>query len=208
MRDLRRVLKPLANRIANLVSRAIVRRVDDSTKWQTVQVDVLNEETRDGVERPQNYGFTSVPLAGAEAVVLFVGGSRAHGLAVAVDDRRHRLKGLQPGEVAVYTDQGDSVVIRRGGTIEVTAATKVTLNAPVVELAGAMNPVAKGDTLNTAIAQLGTAIANAVNGMGSAGPVAPITGTAAAAARIAINAAVTAFSTAAQNALSTKVKLG
>jgi phage baseplate assembly protein V len=201
-----RLLAPLKARLANMIARAVVRLVDDGKMMQTVQVEVGADETRDGVERVQNYGFTSVPLDGAEAVVVFVGGRRDHGLAIAVDDRRHRLTGLESGEVAIYTDQGDAVVIRRGGTIEVTAATKVVLNAPTVELAGDSRAVAKGEDLNIAIVELGTAVAQALATMG-ADPAAPMAGALAQGAGNTIALAVTAFQAAAQEALSTKVKL-
>lgn len=166
--QLQKLIRPLATRIANMVSRAVVTRVDDATKVQAVQLDLLAEETRDDVERVQNYGFTSVPLEGAEAVVLFVGGRRDHGLVVAVDDRRYRMKGLESGEVAIYTDEGDSVVIRRGGIVEVTAATKVVLSAPTVELAGSADAVALASKVATDLNTLKSAI--------SAAPVVPTDG--------------------------------
>lgn len=191
MRDLQKLLRPLATRVANLVSRAVLSRIDDSKKMQLLQLDVLAEETRDGVERVQNYGFTSVPLAGAEAVVLFVGGRREHGLAVAVDDRRYRVTDLQPGEVAMYHKDGASVVLKADGSIEV-----MPKPGAVVKLAGSADAVAKGGALNTAIATLGTAIAGAVAGIpGGAGAGATIT------------TAVGTFNTSAAAALSTTVKL-
>lgn len=131
--DVQRLLRPLRNNLANVLSRAVVKMVDDAKKWQELQLQLGPDEVRDQVERPQQYGFTSVPLAGAEAVVAFVGGRRDHGVVLAVDDRRYRVKSLQPGEVAIYTDQGDKVVFKRGGTIEFTASTKVLINAPLVE---------------------------------------------------------------------------
>jgi phage baseplate assembly protein V len=203
-----RMLAPLRIRVANMIARAVVQLVDDTTKMQLVQLGVLADETRTA-ERFQSYGFTSVPLPGAEAVVVFPGGRRDHGLAIAVEDRRYRIRNLQSGEVAVYTDQGDSIVIKRGGTIQVTAATKVIVSAPAVELAQpAAHPVAMGDTLNTAIATLGTSIATAITGLGSAGPALPVLGAVATTAGTAVTTAVTAFQTAATAALSTKVKTG
>lgn len=199
-------MRAILNRITNLMSRAVVRRVVDTGKLQTLQADALADETRD-VERMQNYGFTGVPPSGSEAVIVFVGGRREHGIAVAVDDRRCRLSGLEQGEVAVYTDQGDKVVIRRGGTIEVTASTKVVVTTPVVELAGNVDAVAKGAALNSALTTFGTAIATALGAMGAAGPTTPIVGTAASSAQLAVTNAVTALNIAAQAALSTKVKL-
>jgi phage baseplate assembly protein V len=107
-----RLAKPLKDRIANMVARAVVQLVSDAGKLQVVQLGVLADETREKVERFQEYGFTSVPLAGAEAVVLFVGGRRDHGLVIAVDDRRYRKKDLQPGEVALYNQAGPFVLLK------------------------------------------------------------------------------------------------
>lgn len=117
---LNRLLAPLRNRVAKMVARAVVRLVDDDKKFQELQVDVLDTETRDGVERFQQYGFTSVPEDGAEAVLLCVGGRREHAIAIAVDHREHRLKGLEGGEVALYHKDGAKVVLKASGDIEVT----------------------------------------------------------------------------------------
>jgi phage baseplate assembly protein V len=126
-----------------MVSRAIVNLVDDATKLQALQVTMLADETSDQVERVQKYGFTSVPHPDSEAIALAVGGSRDHVVVICVDDRRYRLKGLQSGEVAIYTDEGDSVVLKRGNVIEVTAATKVRIVSPLVEMSGDL--VVSGD---------------------------------------------------------------
>lgn len=115
---IRQMLYPLQVRLANLVARAVIQRVDDSVKMQLLQLGVRADETRGKVERFQNYGFTSVPLEGAEAVVLFVGGTRDHGLVVAVDDRAHRLTGLAAGEVAVYDQTGSHITLKANGDIE------------------------------------------------------------------------------------------
>lgn len=121
------LLRQLSTRVANMVSRAVVRLVNDSDpkSLQLLQIDALAGETRDDVERVQNYGFSSAPLAGAEAVVVFVGGRRDHGLAIAVDDRRYRIQNLESGEVAVYDDLGSSIVLKRSGDIEITPASGV-----------------------------------------------------------------------------------
>lgn len=193
--------------VANLIARVVLRRVDDSKKMQSIQVQVLDGETRNNVERVQNYGFTSVPLPDAEGVAVFINGDRGHGLVVAMDDRRYRPTGLQAGEVAIYTDQGDKVVLERGGTIRVTASTKVVVAAPLVELAGNTRSVSKGEDLNAAIATLGGAIAGALTAMGSGGPTVPLLGSHATAAGTTITNAVAAFNTSAAAALSVKVKL-
>jgi phage baseplate assembly protein V len=196
--DMAKFLAPLKTRIANLFSRAVLNRLDDSVGMQVVQLE-LGDDVREGIEHFQEYGFTSVPLEGAEAAVAFVGGRRDHGIALVVGDRRYRLKGLQGGEVAMYTDQGDTIVIKRGGTIEVTAATKVKLSAPVVELAGNTEAAVNGtsyraaeDTLLTALAAFCAAIV-------------PTTGVPAP-AKATVAAAFAAFSATSSTYLSTKVK--
>lgn len=133
---LQRALRPLAQRLQLMIGRAVVLLVNDNTRLQELQVSLLADEVRDQAERFQNYGFTSHPLPGAEAVAASVAGSRDHVVVIAVDDRRYRLRALQPGEVAIYSDEGDKVVIKRGGVIEVTASTKVRLVTPLVECTG------------------------------------------------------------------------
>lgn len=114
---LNKLLAPLRQRLANMVARAVLTAVNDTKKMQLVQLDLLTDETRDDVERFQNYGFSSSPKPGAEAVVLFVGGSREHGLAVCVDDRQYRIKHLTSGEVAVYDHLGSKIVLKSNGNI-------------------------------------------------------------------------------------------
>lgn len=215
-----KLLAPLRVRIANLVSRGLVSLVNDETKLQELQLALLDEETREAVERFQQYGFTSVPQKGAEAVVLFVGGRRDHGLVLAVDDRRYRLKGLEGGEVALYTDEGDSIVLRRGGTVEVTAATKVVVAAPLVELAGNTEAAMKGTSYRTAESTMNgtlggqlTALGAALTTAGTDPTLSALASTAASSlstagtAAAAAGAAVTAFEGGAAGFLSTQVKL-
>jgi len=121
----------LGGRIRMMVSRAIVRVFNDALKIQGVQVELLDGEAQDDVERFQNYGMTSRPKDGAEAIVLCVGGLRSHAIAIVVDDRRFRLTGLEEGEVALYDDLGQVVHLKRDG-IRIYSPAKVTVEAPEV----------------------------------------------------------------------------
>jgi phage baseplate assembly protein V len=153
----RRMVAPLRTQIANLVARAVVKLVTDSVKMQVLQLEVLDGETRDGCERVQQYGLTSVPLEGAEAVVLFVGGRRDHPLVVAVDDRRHRKKDLQPGEVALYTDEGATVYLKRGRIVIDDSEIRLGSDA-------ASNFVALSNLVSTQLSALKTALIAAAVG--------------------------------------------
>lgn len=165
MRGVQQMIANLHRRVMLSVGRAVIRAVSDDPKMQELQAEILKGEVRNNLERFQNYGYTSVPHPGAEGVVVFVGGNRDHGLVVAVDDRRYRLKGLKAGEVAMYTDEGDFVHFKRGNEIHtktktltsecdnatltatdsvtincvnatVNASTKTTINSPETETTG------------------------------------------------------------------------
>lgn len=121
IRAINKITAPLARRVNLMVARGVLALVDDAAKMQGVQVTLLSGEVRD-MERFQDYGLSSQPHAGAEVAAVFVGGNRNHGLVLAIDDRRYRLKGLQGGEVALYDDLGHAVKLSRTGIV-ITGAT-------------------------------------------------------------------------------------
>lgn len=135
MKALQRAFAPLQRRIMLMVGRAVLELVNDASKMQSAQVSLLEDELRDNVERFQNYGFTSVPEAGAEGVALSVQGDRDHVILVAVDDRRYRKLGMLPGEVAVYTKWGDFIQLKEN-EIVVQHGTKIRLVAPTTVVDG------------------------------------------------------------------------
>ena len=193
--QMRHLLRPLATRLANVIARAVVQLVNDGTKLQLVQLGVLAGETVDGAEHHQSYGFSSVPLAGAEAVVVFPGGDRSHALVTAVSDRRYRPTGGQAGEVCMYTDEGDIVRLGRGHVVSIETSGQVKLGS-----ASAAEAAIKGTQRNTAEQTFLTAlnvyvaaIQTVADPLNVATPV--------------ITAAISAFKTAAGAALSAKVKL-
>ncbi|MFW5901895.1 MAG: phage baseplate assembly protein V [Thermodesulfobacteriota bacterium] len=128
-----RLLGPLWRRIRLMISRGVVKLVDDSLKLQGVQTAILGAEPA-WAERFQEYGYTSHPLEGAEAILAAVGGARSHLAAIAVDDRRYRIKDLEPGEVCLYTDEGDEIRFKRGQVISVVAGSKLDVSAPEVNV--------------------------------------------------------------------------
>lgn len=120
-------------------ARGTIDKVDDSHLMQTADAGFMRSDARTGIERWQDYGITSVPLPrdsgsgtakktggegdlgpankgkAAEVLMVFPGGNRSHPIAARVDDRRHRLQQLKPGEVALYDDQTQQVHLARAG---------------------------------------------------------------------------------------------
>ncbi|NHX34695.1 phage baseplate assembly protein V, partial [Escherichia coli] len=56
---------------------------------------------------------------GTEAIILPLGGRSSHGIVIATEHGAYRLAGLESGEVALYTDEGAKIVLKRGRIIDV-----------------------------------------------------------------------------------------
>ncbi|MHC1701807.1 MAG: phage baseplate assembly protein V [Humidesulfovibrio sp.] len=149
-------------KLHGMAARCVLRLASDGLKMQAVQVGLLDGETADDVERFQNYGITSVPLPGAEGVALFLGADRAHGVIIAMDDRRYRLKGLEGGEVALYSldDQeahGHRIVLKRGGVIEARGRVVDLRGEELLRLSGGEVEIHADTRLETDVAGYGEA---------------------------------------------------
>jgi phage gp45-like len=96
-------------------ARGVAGKVDDSKHMQEITANFMAGENRTKIEAPQNYGFTSVHMPpdadgkGAEHFSSFIGGARSFPVASAIDDRRHRLYGMQEGDVAMYRTKSDQL---------------------------------------------------------------------------------------------------
>jgi hypothetical protein len=101
-------------------ARGVIGAVDDTKLMQEVTGHFLKGEKRSNIEAPQNYGFTSVNMppdmdgignitGSAEHFTSFIGGSRSFPVASVIDDRRHRLKGLDKGDVAMFRTKQDQL---------------------------------------------------------------------------------------------------
>lgn len=146
MRDVQKLIAPLWRRVRLIADRAIVTAVTDSFNRQGLQLKVLADEAADDVERFQNYGHTSVPPAGSEAIVLGIGGARAGLVAIAVEDKSVRPKDLEAGDNCLYHLEGHRIIQRQDGLLELEAKTviinaseKLTIMSPDTEIQGPLH---------------------------------------------------------------------
>jgi len=116
MRLIEKMLAPIRRKLSLMVTRGVVKRVNDTQGLQVMQVSGVADELLDGVERIQQYGITAHPHSESDCLILNVGANRSHPIVIAVDDRRYRLK-LVAGEVALYDDQGQAVKLMRSGIV-------------------------------------------------------------------------------------------
>lgn len=131
---IKKLLQPVQRRVMNMLARGIIEATYDDKELQRLQVTLLADEVMDKVERLEEYGLSSRPLPGAEVLMASVGGDRSNGIVIRVADRRYRIKNMAAGEVALYTDEGDTIHFKRGRKIEITAGVKVKVTAPEVEV--------------------------------------------------------------------------
>lgn len=120
-----------------LTFRGVLTLVKSAGAVQLVQGDGVTPGEMQDTELFQHYGYTSNPPAGTMAVVVPVGGNTSHGIVIATEHGSYRLKNLKSGEVAIYTDEGDSIVFKRGRLIEATTET-FRLNTQVMEVNAAV----------------------------------------------------------------------
>lgn len=91
------------------------------TSKTKVQTTVMEGETPPDVKRIEPYGFSYRPIsAGFETYVVFPSGDRSRGLCLIIGDKRYEMD-IQPGEVALHDDQGQSVYLKRD---------KIVINTP------------------------------------------------------------------------------
>ncbi|WP_413207966.1 phage baseplate assembly protein V [Rhodospirillum sp. A1_3_36] len=148
----------LKRRMATMIRLARLTAVDSGKATQCLQAEVFAGELHDNVKHLEPYGFTSHPLTGAEALLVFPGGVNSNPVALVVGGRTYRLQGLKGGEVALYDDQGQKIVVERdrilihsdrpeGLKVE---APKVVVESPDISLGSEGGPrVARvGDLVN------------------------------------------------------------
>lgn len=138
--------------VLHAIGRGRITAAKDDGNVQLLQIRLGPDEIRDNTARLAEYGFTSMPPIGSDAVALFIGGNRSSGVIVATGHQASRLKNLQVGEVAIFDNQGQSVYLTRNGIVInganlpitvnntpkliVNAASEIDMNVPLVKISG------------------------------------------------------------------------
>lgn len=142
IKDIDRRIKAALNTIRRPF-RARLTAINTAPGLSLLQADGLKGEQVQAAELAQHYGLTSVPPVGSQVIVLPLGGRSAHGVIIATEHSSYRVKSLASGEVAIYTAEGDSIVLKNGHLIEVTtqtlkinASAQVQINSPLLQVNG------------------------------------------------------------------------
>ena len=146
-------MERLKRAIQALAGRGRVTTSDDSGNAQLLQVKLGALELRDNTPRLAEFGFTSRPPVGADAVLVFIGGDRSNGVVIATGDQKSRPRDLEEGETKVYdlfgkfihfTKDGGIIIeannspvtVNNATTVTITAAAKVRMVTPLLEVTG------------------------------------------------------------------------
>ena len=122
------MINQIWNRLQLLFAQGTSTRVSKTH----IQATVLDDDIPAKIKRIEPYGFSNFPHAGSQAYLTFPSGDRSYGIAIIVGDEKYQMT-LQQGEVAIHDDEENWVHLKRGGTIEVKAATKVIAETPLFE---------------------------------------------------------------------------
>ncbi|VVE13073.1 phage baseplate assembly protein V [Pandoraea capi] len=127
----------LSQRILLGIARALVAVVRDSGGIQIMQMKLSASEVRDGLPRFAEFGFSSNPPVGSDAVVAFLGGDRSKGIVIGTCHQPSRPQNLSPGETILHSQDGKSVYLTatdgivveaKGQPVVVNDASDVTWN--------------------------------------------------------------------------------
>lgn len=117
--------------LKTIIRRVIISAIREG-KIKRFDADGLNPDEFLDREFFQQYGLTSWPKANAEGLVI---GSGNVFYLIASDDRAIRLQLTAEGDVALYTDTNNYVLLKANGNMLLKSAAKVTVDSPAVELA-------------------------------------------------------------------------
>ena len=115
------VVEKLISRVKLMIVKSLVDTINDTTEIQLVKIDGFDGDVNDGIERFQNYGFTSNPPAGeSEAIVANLGGDQSHPVVLVQDSGAYRKKDLENGETAHYHKSGSYILMKDNTIFENT----------------------------------------------------------------------------------------
>lgn len=146
-------IQRLYQRILHAIGRGRITTGSDAGSVQLQQVQLGPDEIKDNIPRLAEFGLTSMPPVGSDAVVVFIGGDRSNGAIIATGHQASRPKNLQAGETMLYSQDGKSiymtvdggivveakgqvVTVNNATTVTINAATKVRMVTPLLEVTG------------------------------------------------------------------------
>lgn len=128
--ELRQRLDEISQRLFSLVKIGRVAAVADQYASQVVQVQLGASQTVE-IRKIGHYGFAYNPPVNSDAVVIALNGDTRNSVVIGTEYQAARPRELQPGEAALWDDQGQMVLISRSG-IKIVSTGAVSVNGSVL----------------------------------------------------------------------------
>lgn len=109
-------------------------------------------EVRSDTPRMTEFGFSSSPPVGSDAVIAYIGGDRSSAVVIATNHKASRQTGLEAGETVIYDQtglyvkltasgitveaNGQPVTVSNATTVTINATTGVVMNTPTLKVSG------------------------------------------------------------------------
>lgn len=116
--------------------RGVLRGLTLSTRVQRARFGGLAGEELADAELMQHFGFSSAVPAGADVIVLPVGGRTSQSVIIASELGAVRVQLGTEGETVIYSLWGDRVHLRADRSILIQAAARVEVQAPLATFSG------------------------------------------------------------------------
>lgn len=143
----------ILRRLQMMVGRGRVLFIDDSGDAQIAQVQMNGLEVPNDRFRMAEFGFSSNPPPGSDAVVLHLTGERKSGVVLGTNHQASRPRSLGTGETMLYSQdgkfiyltasggivveaKGQAVTVQDATVVTIKAASKVRLETPRFECTG------------------------------------------------------------------------
>lgn len=134
------LLERIMDRLAMMVGRGVLMALEANGGLMRASIAGIADEVLGDRDFVLDYGISTRPHPGAEALMLFLAGLRSNGMVVRLFDRRYTIT-LQYGEVAIHDDLGQKVHLTRTGIVlsspldvTVTAGRTLRLEGDTVEV--------------------------------------------------------------------------
>ena len=124
----------LSSRIMNMASRGTTVEDDNSKGIQQAKIRGQHGEEIPKVQRWEQFGLTSRPPAGSDALILSINGTRDSAQMVAVSSPDSRLTDGAEGSTTLYDAAGNKVYLDNGGNIVIEGSGTITIKAADVAI--------------------------------------------------------------------------
>ncbi|HGM7154170.1 TPA: phage baseplate assembly protein [Serratia marcescens] len=145
------MLRQLGRRVAMMIGLGKITGYGDAGGIQKLQYQTPLE-VRGDTPRMAEFGFSSGLPVGTDVVLAYLGGDRSSAVIVASNNQQYRQSGLKSGETLIYNQwgmfvkltengieieaKGKPVTVTNATTVTVTAAERIRLETPRLEVTG------------------------------------------------------------------------